>query len=51
MIRKPMIDIEQAARDGIDLTNKEKRPDTDWELMEPIKKGKQNGTRRRSKSK
>ena len=48
MIKRPMIDIEQAARDGIDLTNSERKPDETWEQMEPIKKGTRNGTRRRS---
>ena len=30
-IRKPMIDIEQAAQGGIDLTNNEKMPAEMWE--------------------
>jgi len=48
MVRKPMQQIELAKADGIDLTNSERKPDETWDAMEPIKKGKQNGTTSKS---
>lgn len=46
MIRQPTIQIEVAAAEGIHLTNNERKPDTDWELIiESEQKQKQKGKR------